>query len=193
MFYCFLFDIRKHCYCWYHTYDHVKSEWVSYCWYHAGDHGKSEWVSHCWYHAGDLVKSEWVSYCWYHTYDHGKSEWMSYCWYHTIMFRVSEWVIVGIMLAIMVRVSEWLKLTPNEKYSVIPRRNKLDSMTWWWCPLYTRQAGLSWILIVLSSQRVDTFVVSLHPDTLSWFWANPSLLFLLNAVFLKEEHPLSIL
>ena len=155
MFYCFLFDIRKNCYCWYHTYDHVKSEWVSYCWYHTYDH----------------VKSEWVSYCWYHTYNHVKS----------------EWVIVGIMLAIMVRVSEWLK------YSVIPRRNKLDSMTWWWCPLYTRQARLSWILIVLSSQRVDTFVVSLHPDTLSWFWANPSLLFLLNAVFLKEEHPLSIL
>ena len=122
---------------------------------------------------------------------------IDFCFISTCLIFDKKPVIVGIMHAITVRVSEWLKLTPNEKYSVIPRRNKLHSMTWWWCPLYTRQARLNWILIVLAlwsnSQRVDTFVVSLHPDTLSWFWANPSLLFLLNAVFLKEEHPLSIL
>ena len=48
LFYFFLLDIRKKtCYFWYHTYDHVKSEWVIYCWYHAGAHGKSEWMSYC--------------------------------------------------------------------------------------------------------------------------------------------------
>ena len=110
--------------------------------------------------------------------------------------RFKYWFFLFLPVWYSIGVSEWLKLTPSEKYSVIPRRNKLHSMTWWWCPLYTRQARLSWILIVLAhwnnSQRVYTFVVSHHPDTLSWFWANPSLLFLLNAVFLKEEHPLSI-
>jgi hypothetical protein len=122
---------------------------------------------------------------------------IDFCFISTCLIFDKKPVIVGIMHAITVRVSEWLKLTPSEKYSVIPRRNKLHSMTWWWYPLDTRQARLSWILIVLThwsnSQRVDTFVVSLHPDTLSWLWGNPSLFFLLNAVFLKEEHPLWIL
>jgi hypothetical protein len=75
---------------------------------------------------------------------------IDFCFISTCLIFDKKPVIVGIMHAITVRVSEWLKLTPNEKYSVIPRRNKLHSMIWWWCPLYTRQARLNWILIVLA-------------------------------------------
>jgi hypothetical protein len=60
-------------------------------------------------------------------------------------------------------------------------------MKWWWGPLCTRPT-LSWILIVLAhwnnSLRID---MSLHSDTLSWFRANQSLLFLLNAAYLVEK------
>jgi hypothetical protein len=49
-------------------------------------------------------------------------------------------------------------------------------MRWWWGRLCTR-----WIFIVLThwnnSPWIDT---SPHSDTLSWFWANQSLLFLLT-------------
>ena len=61
LFYFYLFDIRENCYCWYHAYDHGRSEWVSHRWYHAYDHGRSEWVSYCWCHAYDHGRSEWVS------------------------------------------------------------------------------------------------------------------------------------
>ena len=53
---------------------------------------------------------------------------------------------------------------------------------------------LSWIFIVLAhwnnSPRVD---MSLHSDTLFWFWANQSLLFLLNAACLVEKQQIPIL
>ena len=53
---------------------------------------------------------------------------------------------------------------------------------------------LSWIFIVLAhwnnSPRID---ISLHLDTLSRFWANQSLLFLLNAVCLAEKPQIPIL
>jgi hypothetical protein len=49
-------------------------------------------------------------------------------------------------------------------------------------------------LIVLAhwnnSLRVD---MSLHSDTLFWFWANQSLLFLLNAAWLVEKQQIPIL
>ena len=52
----------------------------------------------------------------------------------------------------------------------------------------------SWIFIVLAhwnnSLQVD---MSLHSDTLFWFLANQSLLFLLNAAFLAEKQQTSIL
>ena len=35
--------------------------------------------------------------------------------------------------------------------------------------------------------------VSLHSDTLSWFWANQSLLFLLNSACLAEKQQIPIL
>ena len=41
-----------------------------------------------------------------------------------------------------------------------------------------------------NSQRVD---MSLHSDTLSWFRANQSVLFLLNAGFLEEKQQIPIL
>jgi hypothetical protein len=53
---------------------------------------------------------------------------------------------------------------------------------------------LSWIFIVLAhwnnSLRED---MSLHSDTLFWFRANQSLLFLLNAVCLAEKQQILIL
>ena len=51
----------------------------------------------------------------------------------------------------------------------------------------------SWIFIVLAhwnkSPRVDIF---LHFDILSWFWANQSLLILLNAVCVSEKQQIPI-
>ena len=53
---------------------------------------------------------------------------------------------------------------------------------------------LSWIFIVLAhwnnSPRID---MSPHSDTLSWFRANQSLIFLLNAVCLVEKQQIPIL
>ena len=53
---------------------------------------------------------------------------------------------------------------------------------------------LSWIFIVLAhwdnSSRID---MSPHSDILSWFWANQSLLLLLNAACLTEKQQIPIL
>jgi hypothetical protein len=53
---------------------------------------------------------------------------------------------------------------------------------------------LSWIFIVLAywnnSLRID---MSPYSDTLSWFQANQSLLFLLNAACLSEKQQIPIL
>ena len=52
---------------------------------------------------------------------------------------------------------------------------------------------LSWIFIVLAhwnnSPRAD---MSLHSDTLFWFWANQSLLFLLKVACLAEKQQIPI-
>jgi hypothetical protein len=54
--------------------------------------------------------------------------------------------------------------------------------------------GVSWVFIVLAhwnnSPRVD---MSLHSDTLFWFRANQSLLFLLYAACLAEKPQIPIL
>ena len=61
-------------------------------------------------------------------------------------------------------------------------------MRWWWDPLCTRQTTLSLIFIVLAhwnnSPRIE---ISPHSDTLSWFRANQSLIFLLNCYLLIGE------
>jgi hypothetical protein len=72
--------------------------------------------------------------------------------------------------------------------------NKLHSMGLYSCPLCTRSTRLVGFFIVLAhwnnSPRVD---MSLHSDTLSWFGANQSLLFLLNDVYLAEKQQIEIL
>ena len=53
---------------------------------------------------------------------------------------------------------------------------------------------LSWILYSAGSLKQQTWIdMSPHSDTLSWYRANPSLLFLLNAVWLAEKQQIPIL
>jgi hypothetical protein len=67
-------------------------------------------------------------------------------------------------------------------------------MKWWWGPLYTRTNTLSLICIVLAHWNNSPQVyMSPHSYTLSWFQANQSLLFLLNAVCKAEKQQIPIL
>jgi hypothetical protein len=67
-------------------------------------------------------------------------------------------------------------------------------MRWWWGPICTRPTRLVGFFIVLAhwnnSPSID---MSLHWVTLFWFWANQSLLLLLNAACLAEKQQISIL
>jgi hypothetical protein len=56
-------------------------------------------------------------------------------------------------------------------------------MRWWWGPLCSRPTHWN------NSPRID---MSLHSNTLSWFRANQSLLFLLNAACLAEQQHIPI-
>jgi hypothetical protein len=92
--------------------------------------------------------------------------------------------------------SEWGGgyLQPNKQFfRYIMTRTSYISMTLWICLLCTKLT-LSWTFIVLAhwnnSPHID---VSLHSDTLSWFKANQSLLFLLNAACLAEKQQIPIL
>jgi hypothetical protein len=82
-------------------------------------------------------------------------------------------------------VSEWL---------LFMARTSLFSTRWWWGPLCSRPTRWVGFFIVLAhwnnSPRVD---MSLHSDTLVWFRANQSLLFLLNAACLAEKQQIPIL
>ena len=77
-------------------------------------------------------------------------------------------------------------------FSYIMARSSSFSMKWWWSPLYTRSARLIGFIIVLvhrnNSPRID---ISSHSDTLSWFRANQSLLFLFNAACLAEKQQIT--
>jgi hypothetical protein len=91
-------------------------------------------------------------------------------------------------------VSEWLLFNANSAiFSYIMARTSYFSMRWWWGPLCTRPTRLVGLLIVLAhwnnSLQVD---MSPHTDTLFWFQANQSLLFLLNAVCLEEKQQIPI-
>ena len=82
--------------------------------------------------------------------------------------------------------SEWLLFDINSaKFQLYHGENKL---------IINETNTLSWIFIVLAhwcnSPRVD---MSLHSDKLFWFWANQSLLFLLNASCLAEKQQIPIL
>jgi hypothetical protein len=88
--------------------------------------------------------------------------------------------------------SEWVSdccLMPIQQFfSHIMASRSYFSMRWsWW-------SSFCWIFIVLAhwnnSLRID---MSLHSDTLFWFWANQSLLLLLNAACLAEKQQIPIL
>ena len=68
------------------------------------------------------------------------------------------------------------------------------TMRWWSGPFLYKTNTLNWIFIVLApwsnSPRMDMSPAS---DTLSWFRANQSLLFLLNATCLVEKQQIPIL
>jgi hypothetical protein len=70
--------------------------------------------------------------------------------------------------------SEWLLFNANLAiFQLYHGENKL-SKRWWWGPLM-----LSWIFIVLAHwNNSPRIAMSLHSDTLFWFRANQSLLFL---------------
>jgi len=65
-------------------------------------------------------------------------------------------------------------------------KTSLFLMKWWWDPF-------SWIFIVLvhwnNSPQID---MSPHSDTLPWFWANQSLLFLLIVACSAEKQQIPI-
>ena len=77
-------------------------------------------------------------------------------------------------------------ITPNEQFFIYTMtRTSYISMRWWWCPLCTNT--LRWIFMVLAHWNNSLLVdMSLHLNTLFWFWANESLLLFLNAVCLSE-------
>jgi hypothetical protein len=87
-------------------------------------------------------------------------------------------------------------LTPIQQffsYMYIMARTSLFSMRWWWGPLCTRPTRWVGFLVLAhwnNSSRVD---MALHSDTLSWFRANQSLLFLLNAACWAEKQQIPIL
>ena len=96
----------------------------------------------------------------------------------------SEIVLVFYLPSIM---SEWLLFNANSAIFQHYHSENILLFLWrWWCPFCTR---LSWLFIVLAhwnnSPRID---MSLHSDTLFWFTANQSLLFLLSATCLEEKH-----
>ena len=88
---------------------------------------------------------------------------------------VSEWV------------SEWLLFNANSAILQLYHGDKLiiNEMMMMSALFYTNT--LSWIFIVLAHWNNSPWVdMSLHSDTLFWFRANQSLLFLLNAACLPE-------
>ena len=58
---------------------------------------------------------------------------------------------------------------------------------WWWGPLCTWPTCLVVFFIVLAHWKNSSQIYLMpHLDTLSWFWANQSLLFLLKTVLTRE-------
>ena len=59
---------------------------------------------------------------------------------------------------------------------------------------FVLEQQVSWIFIVLDHWNSSPWVdMSLHSDILFWFWANQSLLLLLNAAYLVEKQQIQIL
>ena len=92
-------------------------------------------------------------------------------------------------------VSEWLLFNANSViFQLYYGENKLIFNEMMMTPALYQINMLSWIFIMLAhwnnSLRVD---MSLHSDTLFWFRANQSLIFLLNAACLAEKQQIPIL
>ena len=105
------------------------------------------------------------------------------CFWHKNMLEADkeqQHYIIGLW------VSEWYccLMSNQQFFNYFMARTNYISMRWWWCPLSTTPTCLvGFVFIVLAhwndSPQVD---MSPHTDTLSWYWANQSLLLLLNAV-----------
>ena len=121
---------------------------------------------------------------------------------HNILLNTKRpWHIVAMMTPLSDKdyrsyvtwVSEWLLFNAN---SVILQlyhgENKLISMRWW-CPLCTRPTLLSQIFFIVNWNNSPLIDMSPHSDTLSWFCANQSLLFLLNAACLAKKQQIPFL
>ena len=86
-------------------------------------------------------------------------------------------------------------LTPTQQFfSYIMARTIFVSMRWWRGLLCTRPTRLVGFFIEVAHWNNSTWVDLLpHLDTFSWFQANQSWLFLLNAVCLGEKQQIQIL
>jgi len=65
------------------------------------------------------------------------------------------------------------------------------SMRWWWGPFCTRPT--LFFIVLVHWHNSPLIYMSPHSDTLSWFRAKQSLLFLFNAALLVEKQPIPIL
>ena len=84
-------------------------------------------------------------------------------------------------------VSDYCLKSIQQFFSYIMVRTSQFSVRRWWGPLCTRPTRWVGSLVLAhwnNSPRVD---MSLHSDTLFWFRANQSLLFLLNAACLAKK------
>jgi hypothetical protein len=95
----------------------------------------------------------------------------------------------------IIRISEWLLFNTNSAiFQLYDGENILifDGMMMRFALYQTNT--LSWIFIVLAHWNNSPWIdMSPHLNTLSWFWANQSLFFLLNAVCLAEKQQIPIL
>ena len=103
-----------------------------------------------------------------------------------------------ILLFLLVNSCKWLSncwLMPTQQFfSYIMARTSYFSMRWWWGQLCTRPTSSVGFFIVLAHWNNSLWIdMSAHSDTLSWFWANQFLLFLLNAACLVEKQQIPIL
>jgi hypothetical protein len=79
-------------------------------------------------------------------------------------------------------------------FSYIMARTGWLSMRWWWILPCSRPTRWVEFFIVLAHWNNSPWVdMSFHSDTLLWFRANQSLLFLLNAACLAEKQQIPIL
>jgi hypothetical protein len=98
---------------------------------------------------------------------------------NTMVNRASEWLLFNANSAIFHLYHGETKLIYNE---MMMRHALYQTNT------------LSWIFIVLAHWNNNPQIdMSSHSDTLSWFWAKQSLLFLLNAACLAEKQQIQIL